>query len=252
VALCPALVAVRGRSQVLWTQGLVRTIDVRQGWGSAMDKGEATLLGAGGPGAVPPLRDGTRERILDAALDVLREVGHGQFSVQKVARAAGVYQGNITYYWPRRRDLVLALATRVVDDYRRTFLARLGAQDGPPAERAMELIGVMVADAISPERVRVLPELWSMANADPEIARAVIRCYDDVTDALLDFLGAGAGRPCSDDVRRAVHLAGVAVQGLTAAHGHRAVTDPVLVSVTEAVIALHGPLLAQAVMRCED
>ena len=50
--------------------------------------------------------EGTRERILEAALVVLRDVGHGQFSVQKVAREAGVFQVNITYYWPRRRDLV--------------------------------------------------------------------------------------------------------------------------------------------------
>jgi AcrR family transcriptional regulator len=71
--------------------------------------------------------DGTRERILEAALAVLRNVGHGQFSVQKVARQAGVYQGNITYYWPRRRDLVLALAVRVVEDFRRAFVGRFAS-----------------------------------------------------------------------------------------------------------------------------
>jgi AcrR family transcriptional regulator len=198
-------------------------------------------------------RDDTRERILDAALTVLRDVGHGQFSVQKVARQAGVYQGNITYYWPRRRDLVRALAVRVVDDYRRTFLAGVGAGSsaGTPAERADLLVRAMVADAISEDRVRLLPELWSIANADPEVARAVTCCYEELTEILLGVLGTGPGRPCSEEVTRALFLLGVAVQGLTAVHGHREAGDPVLCAVTEAVIALHVPLLTRALAGCD-
>ena len=223
-----------------------------RGMGAVMDKGGTTLAASGGPSATVVERDGTRERILDAALAVLREVGHGQFSVQKVARSAGMYQGNITYYWPRRKDLVLALATRVVNDYRRTFMARLDLLAVTPEQRARSLIQVMVMDAIAPERVRVLPELWSMANADPEIAEAVTRCYEDVTDALLELLGAGPGRACSQEVRRALLLAGVAVQGLTAVHGHRPATDPVLATVTAALIELHVPLLERALAGCGD
>ena len=200
------------------------------------------------------VRDDTRERILDAALAVLRDVGHGQFSVQKVARQAGVYQGNITYYWPRRRDLVQALAVRVVDDYRRTFLVGVGAgiaSGASPADRAGALVRAMVADAVAPERVRLLPELWSIANADPEVARAVTSCYEQLTELVLVMLGAGPDRPCSEEVRRILFLLGVAVQGLTAVHGHRGQGDPVLSAVTEAVVGLHTPLLAAALACCD-
>jgi AcrR family transcriptional regulator len=93
--------------------------------------------------------EGTRERILEAALVVLRDVGHGQFSVQKVAREAGVYQGNITYYWPRRRDLVLALAVRVVDDYRRTLLARCTPVEEASDSRAEVLVQRLIDDAVT-------------------------------------------------------------------------------------------------------
>jgi AcrR family transcriptional regulator len=189
---------------------------------------------------------------LDAALIVLRDVGHGRFSVQKVAREAGVYQGNITYYWPRRRDLVLALALHVVEDYRRSFLARFRPEDSDPSDIAVEFVRWMVEDATSEERVRLLPELWSMANADPEIAREVTRCYEDVTDALLDAIGAPIGRPCSAQVRRALSLAGTAAQGLTAIHGHRDSSDPVLADVRAAFVELHAPAIGQALGACVD
>jgi AcrR family transcriptional regulator len=221
--------------------------------GMELGKDDLTIVATDVPAIGPAVRDDTRERILDAALTVLRDVGHGQFSVQKVARQAGVYQGNITYYWPRRRDLVRALAVRIVEDYRRSFLAgvSLGLTDGAPTDRAEELVRAMVEDATSPDRVRLLPELWSIANADPEVALAVTRCYEEVTELLLVTLGAGPDRSCSTEVRRVLFLIGIAVQGLTAVHGHRGAGDPVLSAVSEAVVGLHGPLLAAALAGCD-
>jgi AcrR family transcriptional regulator len=191
--------------------------------------------------------EGTRERILEAALVVLRDVGHGQFSVQKVAREAGVYQGNITYYWPRRRDLVLALAVRVVDDYRRTLLARCTPVEEASDSRAEVLVQRLIDDAVTEERVRVLPELWSLANADPEIARLVTTTYDAITADLIVALGVPDGHPASDAVRRALLVAGMAVQGLTALHGHRSAGDPMLEAAREALAEVHVPLLMEAV-----
>jgi AcrR family transcriptional regulator len=197
------------------------------------------------PGASAVLED-TRRRILDAGLQVLREVGHGQFSVQKVARVAGVYQGNITYYWPRRRDLVLSLAVRIVEDYLRTFEERLSAFDDASSDWAETLVCWLVEDAISVDRVQLLPELWSMANADPEVAKEVSRAFDEVIDSGLRLLGFTTGTPGGDVLRRALVLAGLAAQGLTAIHGHRAADDPRLLQLRADLCALHVPALVEA------
>jgi len=190
--------------------------------------------------------DDTRRRILDAGIAVLRTVGHGQFSVQKVARSAGVYQGNITYYWPRRRDLVLALAVRVVEDYLRTFEERFVAFD-PDSERWAEtFVCWLIEDAVSEERVRLLPELWSMANADPEVAKEVSRAFDQVVDTMLGRFGFAAGTLDGQILRRALVLAGLAAQGLTAVHGHRTDDDPRLIDLRADLCALHVPALIEA------
>jgi len=198
------------------------------------------------PGAAGVVLDDTRQRILDAGLEVLRTVGHGQFSVQKVARAAGIYQGNITYYWPRRRDLVLALSVRIVEDYLRTFEERFSAFDADSDTWAETLVCWLIEDAVSADRVRLLPELWSMANADPEVAREVSRAFDQVIDTGLGRLGFTAGTPSGDILRRALVLAGLAAQGLTAIHGHRAADDPRLIELRADLCALHVPALIEA------
>jgi AcrR family transcriptional regulator len=207
-----------------------------------IDAGGAAPATAGG--ALP--LDDTRGRILDAGIEVLRTVGHGQFSVQKVARVAGVYQGNITYYWPRRRDLVLALAGRVVEDYLRSFDQRFEHLDADGDAWAETVVCWLVEDAVSDDRVRLLPELWSMANADPEVAREVQRAYETTMDTVLRRLGLMPGTPAAAVVRRALELAGIAAQGLTAVHGHRDVADPHLVELRGALCALHVPALEEA------
>ncbi len=190
--------------------------------------------------------DDTRGRILDAGLEVLRTVGHGQFSVQKVARVAGVYQGNVTYYWPRRRDLVLALANRVVEDYLRSFDERFEPLDPRSEDWAATVVCWLIEDAVTTDRVRLLPELWSMANADSEVAREVQRAYAAAIDTVLQRLGHMPGTPGGAIMRRALELIGVSVQGLTAVYGHRGPDDPQLAELREGLCALHVPALQQA------
>lgn len=52
---------------------------------------------------------GPRRRILDAALDIVEAEGIANLTQPKVAKAAGLRQSHITYYFPRKADLVIAL-----------------------------------------------------------------------------------------------------------------------------------------------
>ena len=54
-----------------------------------------------------------RERILDAAVGLLSKHGPRALAQPQVAREAGVPQGHLTYYFPKKLDLVLAVAGRM-------------------------------------------------------------------------------------------------------------------------------------------
>lgn len=51
---------------------------------------------------------GARQRILDAALKVLKTEGVSALTQTRVAAAAGLRQSHLTYYFPRKTDLLAA------------------------------------------------------------------------------------------------------------------------------------------------
>lgn len=51
---------------------------------------------------------GARQRILDAALKILRKQGVSALTQTRVAAAAGLRQSHLTYYFPRKTDLLAA------------------------------------------------------------------------------------------------------------------------------------------------
>lgn len=53
--------------------------------------------------------EGVRERILDAGVRLLRASGIKALSGVQVARAAGLSQSHLTYYFPKRTDLLVAV-----------------------------------------------------------------------------------------------------------------------------------------------
>lgn len=50
-----------------------------------------------------------RQRILDAALDIVEKKGVTALTQPRVAKAAGVRQSHLTYYFPKKADLFAAL-----------------------------------------------------------------------------------------------------------------------------------------------
>lgn len=56
----------------------------------------------------------TRERLLDAALDLMQVKGHGQLSVHEVARAAGMTTGAVQHHFSSKAALMLEVITRLI------------------------------------------------------------------------------------------------------------------------------------------
>lgn len=50
-----------------------------------------------------------RQRILDAALDIVEKQGVNALTQPRVAKLAGVRQSHLTYYFPKKADLFVAL-----------------------------------------------------------------------------------------------------------------------------------------------
>jgi AcrR family transcriptional regulator len=114
-----------------------------------------------------------REKILDAALGVLRKRGERGLTQTQVARAAGIPQGHLTYYFPKRRDLLIGVAERFAEvtgqEMRAFFVARA---DCPLAETMLAYVSRLARDR---SRTRLVLGLLVISEEEPALAEVMRR-----------------------------------------------------------------------------
>jgi AcrR family transcriptional regulator len=109
-----------------------------------------------------------REAIVAAALDVIQEEGLSGFTQPRVAQRAGLRQSHLTYYFPTRADLLLAVAEEAVRRRIEVLRAAVSAED--PATKVAGLAEVLV----DPRQTRILTALAQSADANPSVRRAFL------------------------------------------------------------------------------
>jgi AcrR family transcriptional regulator len=127
-----------------------------------------------------------REAIVAAALDVIQERGLSGFTQPRVARRAGLRQSHLTYYFPTRADLLLAVADEAVRRRIDVLRAAVSAED--PAAKVAGLVEVLV----DPRQTRILTALTQSADADAGVRRAFVSLGAGIAPlgaALLESFG---------------------------------------------------------------
>ena len=109
---------------------------------------------------------GKREAIVAAALDVIGEEGLSGFTQPRVARRAGLRQSHLTYYFPTRADLLLAVADEAVRRRIEALRAAVSVEDS--AAKVAGLVDVLV----DPRQTRILTALTQSADADSDVRGA--------------------------------------------------------------------------------
>ena len=130
-----------------------------------------------------------RSRILEAALGLLAESGAHELTQPKVARAAGVRQSHLTYYFPTRGELLQEVA--------RYSIEKLAGQ---LAHRHGSLADGIAAGAADKRRSRVMLGLVAAADRDPAIKRRMRRFVAELRQRMTPLLAAGGLDPSEANV----------------------------------------------------
>lgn len=125
-----------------------------------------------------------RERILDAALGLLAEGGAHELTQPKVARAAGVRQSHLTYYFPTRGELLQEVARHSIGKLA-SELAR-----SPKAS----LAETVAAGSADKRRSRVMLGLVAAADRDAKTKRRMRRFVGELRGRMAPLLDAGGLR----------------------------------------------------------
>lgn len=172
---------------------------------------------------------GRRDRIIDACLDVVAEVGVAGASHRTIAAAAGVPLGSMTYHFDGMQELLREafgrFAAAVADRFERRMAA---AADFEEAKRAV--VDIITVDTLGNQRDLVLThELYTLAARDPACRditnawmaagrRALERHFDPLTARLLDALIEGLSlHRALDTEPHDAEAAAEAVERITAA-----------------------------------
>ena len=171
-----------------------------------------------------------RDRIIDACLEVIAERGLAGTSHRRVAVAAGVPLGSMTYHFTGMEELLMEAFTRFANEVAARFERRLEAAQSP-AQAREAVVAIINEDVFSSERDLVLThELYTLAAREPgyrvltgawmnRSRVALEKHFDPLTARLLDAMIEGLtihmaldAETCApDDVSAAVdRIVGVA------------------------------------------
>jgi AcrR family transcriptional regulator len=165
----------------------------------------------------------TVELILESARVVLVTRGYAAFTARRVAEAAGIAVGNLTYHFPSKRDLLRALIARLLQSYARRFETYLKDSNRSPALDLEALVRWVWTDAIDVDTARTFRELWALALHDVVIRRAIDDFYDDAMGGVVQLLQ--QARPHADvqTIRLLIQLATMVAEGGSVLYGTRRV-----------------------------
>lgn len=128
-----------------------------------------------------------RERILQAALGLVSEGGAQELTQPRVAKAAGVRQSHLTYYFPTRADLMQAVA--------RYSIEKLAGQLAHARVHSPSQVASGIAAGSSDKRIaRVMLGLVGAADRDPAIKRQLRRFIGELRGIMGPALAEGGLR----------------------------------------------------------
>ncbi|WP_040792878.1 TetR/AcrR family transcriptional regulator [Nocardia paucivorans] len=113
----------------------------------------------------------TRQRLLEATIDCLAEMGWSAATVAVVAERAGVSRGAAQHHFPTREDLITAALTYMFDT--RTEQALVNAVTATGRARTEAVVTGLVESYTSPLFKAAL-QVWTHAAADPALRERIV------------------------------------------------------------------------------
>lgn len=98
--------------------------------------------------------------ILEAGVRLLYSQGIASLTQPRIAREAGVRQSHLTYYFPTRNAMILAIADYSIEKL---------LNESPPPDDASDAVDRMADHILNSPQLRVMQGLLVAADADPEL-----------------------------------------------------------------------------------
>ena len=126
---------------------------------------------------------GIKEDILIAGSMLLREKGVAALTQPQIAQAANIKQSHLTYYFPKRANLLLAIAEFTIFSVMDNVAVQLQAK--PQGKTLSDAIARIMIDGLPP---RVLLGLIVAADSDPDIRKLLRKLIKHVRASIQSLM----------------------------------------------------------------
>lgn len=118
-----------------------------------------------------------KNQIVRATVDCIAKYGYHNFSMQDVARTAGVSKGIIHYYFLNKDDLMMSVLDKVAADIERVLHADMDSIDNP--KKKLEIFIEICLDVVrsTKEYYQVNMDFWTQINQKEEVRQVIARHY---------------------------------------------------------------------------
>lgn len=132
-----------------------------------------------------------KDQIVRATVECITKHGYHNFSMQDVARTAGVSKGIIHYYFLNKDDLMMSVLDRVAGDIESVLIKGMEAIDDPV--KKLEIFMSVAFDVVrsTKEYYQVNMDFWTQINQKKEVRQVISRHYAKFRDTCAQVIRDG-------------------------------------------------------------
>ena len=183
---------------------------------------DSRVAAKSGPGTKTAQGALSRERILDAAVELIAERGYSATSVDALCKKAGIVKTALYWHFGSKEGLLAAVIERVAHEWIEE-IQRSVYVTGEPLERLDRVLGGL--RQILQQRPRhtrlLLSVLLERSEGDPTTRASLKRIFDHAIGTMVQGLEDAVGRPLPD-----LDLVAHTILSLTQGAALRALVDP--------------------------
>lgn len=145
-----------------------------------------------------------KDQIVRATVECITKHGYHNFSMQDVARTAGVSKGIIHYYFLNKDDLMMSVLDKVAGDIERVLAEDMESLTDPTKKLEVFVTVCLNIVRSTKEYYQVNMDFWTQINQKKEVRQVISRHYakfrETCAAVIIEGVASGAFRKVDPSV----------------------------------------------------
>ena len=159
------------------------------------------------------------KKILETAQEILSNEGYHSLTLRKIAKTMSISNGNVTYYFANKEQLLQAIISDNLARYDAAFEREARSFPDDPESRIRAYFAFLVDDARNQKSQRFFYQLWALSSHNAEVARQRDKVYEHFLHQVTAQLKSVRPQMKEDEILRKCFLMMSSIEGMNVMYG---------------------------------